>query len=98
MIFAGLDTTTSALARCVYLLAQHPRAQARLRSEIRDAMKSSAHKEPDNILSAELTYDDLMDLPFLDGVVKETLRLYPSFPLMARKYVTLVGFPLKFKV
>ncbi|KAG1746406.1 cytochrome P450 [Suillus lakei] len=73
MIFAGLDTTTSALARCVHLLAQHPRAQAKLRSEIGDAMKSSIHQEDDDIASAELPYDVLMGLPFLDGIVKETL-------------------------
>jgi cytochrome P450 len=85
MVFAGLDTTTSALARCVYLLAQHPRAQARLRSEIRDAMNSSIHQ---NIASAGLPYDVLMHLPFLDSVVKETLRLYPSFPFMSRTYVS----------
>ena len=90
MVFAGLDTTTSALARCVYLLAQHPDAQARLRSEIRGAMKFSADKEDDDAPSTELPYDILMNLPFLDGVVKETLRLYPSLPLMVRWYVPLI--------
>ena len=86
MVFGGLDTTTSALARCIYLLAKHPSAQARLRSEIRDAMKSLA-QEDDKIPSAELPYDVLTNLPFLDGVVKETLRMFPSFPFTARQYV-----------
>jgi cytochrome P450 len=93
MVFAGLDTTTSALARCVYLLAQHPRAQARLRSEIRDAMNSSIHQ---NIASAGLPYDVLMHLPFLDSVVKETLRLYPSFPFMTRTATKATTLPLHF--
>jgi cytochrome P450 len=92
MVFAGLDTTTAALARCVYLLAKHPRAQARLRSEIREAMKLSVHKEDDDVPSVELPYDVLMNLPFLDGVVKETLRLYPSLPNMVREYVPLFVF------
>jgi cytochrome P450 len=89
MVFAGLDTTTSALARCIHLLAEHPHAQARLRSEVRDAMKSSAHEGHGGSLSAELPHDVLVNLPFLDGVVKETLRLYPTLPVMARRHVTL---------
>ncbi|OJA19423.1 hypothetical protein AZE42_02259 [Rhizopogon vesiculosus] len=96
MVFAGLDTTTSALTRCVYLLAQHPSAQARVRSEIRDAIKSSAHEEHIDVLSAELPYDVLMNLPFLDGVVKETLRMYPSLPLMARRATKATTLPLHF--
>jgi cytochrome P450 len=93
MVFAGLDTTTSALSRCVYLLAKNPLAQARLRSEIRDAINSvsltqdsSSFSEHQNPL-LHLSYDALINLPFLDGVVRETLRLYPSLPHMSRKYV-----------
>lgn len=86
MVFAGLDTTTSALARCIYLLAQHSGAQARLRNEIRNATKIL--EEDGDMSSVELPYDVLMNLPFLDGVVKETLRLYPSLPVMARVYVS----------
>jgi cytochrome P450 len=85
MVFAGLDTTTSALARCIYLLAQHSGAQARLRDEIRNATKIL---EDSDMSSVELPYDVLMNLPFLDGVVKETLRLYPSLPVMGRMYVS----------
>lgn len=91
MVFAGLDTTTSALARCIYLLAQHPGAQARLRSEIRDATKIL--EEDGDMSSAELPFDVLMSLPFLDSIVKETLRLYPSLPVMARAYVPLPPLP-----
>jgi cytochrome P450 len=88
-----LDTTTSALSRCVYLLAKNPLAQARLRSEIRDATRSMSLSQDDSSLfehdtpPLHLPYDTLINLPFLDGVVKETLRLYPPFPHMARMYV-----------
>ncbi|KAG2137315.1 cytochrome P450 [Suillus cothurnatus] len=82
MVFAGLDTTSSALARCIYLLAQDSGAQARLRSEIRDATK---------ILETD---SDI--LPFLDGVIKETLRLYPSLPLMSRVTSKATTLPLQF--
>ncbi|KAG1824383.1 cytochrome P450 [Suillus subaureus] len=94
MVFAGLDTTTSALARSIYLLAQHSGAQARLRSEIRDVTKIL--EEDGHVSSAELPYDVLMSLPFLDGVVKETLRLYPSLPLMGRVTSKATTLPLQF--
>jgi cytochrome P450 len=93
MVFAGLDTTTSALSRCIYLLAKNPLAQARLRSEIRDATRSMPLSQDDSSLfehdnaPLHLSYDTLINLPFLDGIVRETLRLYPPFPHMARVYV-----------
>ncbi|KAG2369172.1 cytochrome P450 [Suillus spraguei] len=94
MVFAGLDTTTSALARCIYLLAQHSGAQARLRSEIRDATETL--ENDGDMSSVELPYDVLMSLPFLDGVVKETLRLYPSLPVMSRITSKTTTLPLQF--
>ncbi|KAG2078916.1 cytochrome P450 [Suillus decipiens] len=104
MVFAGLDTTTSALSRCIYLLAKNPLTQARLRSEIRDAIKSmslaqdnSSFSEHDNPL-LHLSYDALINLPFLDGVVKETLRLYPSLSHMSRKVLKPTTLPLQFPV
>ncbi|KAG1775387.1 cytochrome P450 [Suillus placidus] len=104
MVFAGLDTTTSALSRCVYLLAKNPLAQARLRSEIRDAIEpmslaqdGSSFSEHDNPL-LRLSYDALINLPFLDGVVRETLRLYPSLPHMGRKVLKATTLPLQFPV
>ncbi|KAG1862542.1 cytochrome P450 [Suillus subalutaceus] len=104
MVFAGLDTTTAALSRCVYLLAKNPLAQARLRSEIRDAIKpmslaqdGSSFSEHDDPL-LHLSYDTLINLPFLDGIVRETLRLYPSLPHMGRKVLKATTLPLQFPV
>jgi cytochrome P450 len=48
-------------------------------------MMSQVLGEDDDVMSTELPYDVLMNLPFLDGIVKETLRLYPSLPLMVRR-------------
>ncbi|KAG0706161.1 cytochrome P450 [Suillus ampliporus] len=104
MVFAGLDSTTSALSHCIYLLAKNPLAQARLRSEIRDAIRGTSLAQ-DGSLSFEqenpplnLSYDALMNLPFLDGVVRETLRLYPSFPHMGRSVTKATTLPLQFPV
>ena len=64
MTLAATDTTANSLSRVLHLLALHPEAQRRLREEIAEA----GH-------GAELPYDDLMQLPYLDSVVRETLRL-----------------------
>lgn len=72
LLFAAQDTTSSALSRTLQILAVHPEAQARLRQEIRRAKESA-----ESVESAFGDYDDLMRLPFLDAVIRETLRLFP---------------------
>lgn len=64
-MFAGHDTTSSALSHILFCLVQYPEAQDRLRKEIASS----------GILKGEVVYDDLMGLPFLDAVCRETLRL-----------------------
>ena len=57
--------TAATLTFVVYLLAQHPEVQEKLREELNTARKDG-----------ELSYDDLVNLPYLDAVCRETLRLY----------------------
>jgi len=64
---AATDTTSNALARTLYLLATHPDVQQKLRAEIRSA------REENN--GHDLEYDTLVNLPFLDAICRETLRL-----------------------
>ncbi|KAJ7215584.1 cytochrome P450 [Mycena pura] len=71
IIHAGTDTTSSALSRLIHVLALHPDVQTQLRAEI------MATKEL-------LSHDELVALPYLDGVVRETLRLYPPVTAMTR--------------
>ena len=63
-IFAGTDTTSNALARTLHLLSNHQDVQDKLRAEIVEARNGQ-----------DLSYDDLVDLPYLDAVCRETLRL-----------------------
>ncbi|KAL1712903.1 cytochrome P450 [Schizophyllum commune] len=83
IVFAAMDTTSSALVRILHLLSTHTDVQDRIRAEIR-----AAKQECGNVL----TYDQLEALPYLDAVCRETLRLYPPVPQlmrMARKDVVL---------
>jgi cytochrome P450 len=63
--FAAMDTTSSALCRIFWLLATHQDVQEKLRSEIREVKRDS--EEPN--------YDRLLAMPYLDAVIRETLRL-----------------------
>lgn len=63
-IFAGHDTTSNALARILHLLALNPDVQARLRYEVTKARSGG-----------DLDYDALMELPYLDAIIRETMRL-----------------------
>ena len=63
-LFAGSDTTSSILSQILQLLAAHPAAQEKLRSEIREVS-----------FGDELTYEQLHSLPYLDAICRESLRL-----------------------
>jgi len=73
-IFAGSDTTSSALARTLHTLAKHPDVQDRLRKELREA----------NSGNGSLGYSELAELPFLEAVCRETFRLYPPVTQLQR--------------
>ncbi|XP_014242313.1 cytochrome P450 6k1-like [Cimex lectularius] len=67
-LVAGYETSSTLLTMACYELAQNLQIQEKLRSEIKVKLESA---------SGKLSYDDLNDLPYLDMVLAETLRLYP---------------------
>ncbi|KIK05286.1 hypothetical protein K443DRAFT_641813 [Laccaria amethystina LaAM-08-1] len=74
LTFAAVDTTSSALSRSLHLLAQHPEIQEKLRREITEARAEKG----------DLPYDELISLPYLEAIVRETLRLYPPVSFLTR--------------
>ncbi|KAH8111253.1 cytochrome P450 [Phellopilus nigrolimitatus] len=80
LIFAAQDTTSSAIARILQMLALHPAAQDRLRKEIRRARCPGSdvdcNTEEEESRKQEWEYDALMRLPYLDAIARETLRLH----------------------
>ncbi|KAJ3530088.1 hypothetical protein NM688_g7759 [Phlebia brevispora] len=74
MLFGGADTTSNAMARILQLLAEHPDAQDKLRAEL------SAESE-----TGDIPHDRLLELPYLDAICRETLRLYPPAPMALRE-------------
>ena len=67
LIFAATDTTSSALAQTLQLLSEYPEVQEKLRQEVIQASGGD--------IEVDIPYDELVDLPYLDAVSRETLRL-----------------------
>ncbi|KAG6106322.1 hypothetical protein E4U14_004684 [Claviceps sp. LM454 group G7] len=74
LIFAGVDTTATALTYLVYAVLQE------------DAIKEDLVHELASC-SDDASWDELEQLPFLNGVIQETLRLYPPVPATLRREV-----------
>ena len=70
---AGHETSSNALSWTLLMLTQHPRILADLCDELSGTLHGAAP-----------TFEDLAELPLLDRVVKESLRLFPPAPLNHR--------------
>ncbi|XP_014248923.1 cytochrome P450 4C1-like isoform X2 [Cimex lectularius] len=74
-MFAGHDTSVSTLCYSLYLLAVNPKIQDML---YEDLIKTFHSKDKN------FTREDLNEMKFLERVIKETLRLYPTVPFIGR--------------
>jgi cytochrome P450 len=72
-LLAGHETTALALSWALYLLSRNAGAEEKLREEV------------DRVLADRLPcVSDLPSLPFIESVIKETMRLYPPAWSVAR--------------
>lgn len=67
-IIAGSDTTAVSLSSVIYYLFTSPRVLAKLRQEIEDH----------SLQSRRITFKESQDMPYLQAVIKEALRLHPA--------------------
>ncbi|KAI6100332.1 cytochrome P450 [Pisolithus sp. B1] len=73
MFIASYETTSMTMTWALLELARHPNIQTKLREELLS-------------FGGEPSYDQLTnDLPYLDAIVQEVLRLHPSVPEMLRE-------------
>ena len=81
-LFAGHETTATALTYAVWLVAGHPRVGERLREELDAVLDGS-----------DPTFADVPRLSYTEAVVEEALRLYPPVTALYREAVapTTVG-------
>ncbi|CAN0927701.1 3,9-dihydroxypterocarpan 6A-monooxygenase [Linum grandiflorum] len=75
IFFAGTDTSSSAMQWAMGELINHPKSFKKLRAEI-DSVVGPTRLVKDS---------DVPNLPYLRAVIRETLRLHPSAPLIIRE-------------
>ncbi|XP_001604044.1 cytochrome P450 4C1 [Nasonia vitripennis] len=75
-MFAGHDTTSSAISWGLFALANAPEIQAKVHKELQEIFGDSGETANSKQLS---------ELKYLDRVIKEVLRLYPSAPMVSRR-------------
>lgn len=73
-LIAGRDTTAQALSWTIFCLSQNPEAEAAARRQVIDVC---GVRGP--------AWEDMSNLPYLDAVISEALRLYPSVPQDMKK-------------
>ncbi|KAL0132769.1 hypothetical protein PUN28_000480 [Cardiocondyla obscurior] len=71
----GHDTTAVAITWALFLLGSNPEHQEKVHEELEEVFGNS---------DAPITVKDLPQLKYLDRVIKETLRLFPSVPVITR--------------
>ncbi|KAJ6643195.1 putative cytochrome P450 4aa1 [Pseudolycoriella hygida] len=76
-MLAGQDSVGAAVAFCLFLLAQNPKSQQKCYDEIKDLLRVDDQRP--------FAMHDIRRMRYLEQCIKETLRLYPSVPLIARK-------------
>ena len=74
VLFAAHDTSTVTLTTMAYYMARHPEWQERARARALS-------------LPAELAYEHLGEMTELDWIMKESLRMNPPVPWLARQAV-----------
>nr|CAB3491726.1 unnamed protein product [Digitaria exilis] len=75
LLVAGSGSTTSTIEWAMAELLQNPRCMAKVQDEIKGVLGTRRHVEE----------RDISKLPYLQAVVKETLRLHPTVPIGLNK-------------
>ncbi|CAH1398070.1 unnamed protein product [Nezara viridula] len=73
-MFEGHDTTTSSLTFAIWILGKHQDVQEEVYREVSEIL-----------VGQEPTYEDFQKMTYLDRVLKESMRLYPAVPIVARQ-------------
>lgn len=65
------------ISYAILMLAMHPEHQQRVFEEVKLIF-------PDKNMENYVNYEDLTNLEFTERIIKETMRLFPAVPVMAR--------------
>eukprot|EP00980_Cylindrotheca_fusiformis_P002254 scaffold517_cov119-Cylindrotheca_fusiformis.AAC.37 len=83
LLFAGQDTSAATLSWTLHLLSLYPSVQTKLANEISSVLEKAGMTAGDSRIGKEL----FQKMPYLDAVIKESMRLYPVAPFVVRKLI-----------
>ncbi|XP_018046075.1 PREDICTED: cytochrome P450 4g15-like [Atta colombica] len=76
IMFEGHDTTAAGSSFALCVLGNHPDIQARVHEEL-DTIFGDSNRQ--------CTFQDTLEMKYLERVIMETLRLFPPVPMIARR-------------
>nr|AFI45033.1 cytochrome P450 CYP6DE3 [Dendroctonus ponderosae] len=76
IFLAGHETSSSTSTFTLFALSQHQDIQEKVRNEINEVLERHDGK---------LCYDAVMEMEYLDKVIRESLRKYPTVPVIPRR-------------
>lgn len=85
---AGSDTTAISLRAILYYTLKNPRVKAKLHQELNTAYQSKRISLPVSWIQSQ------EQLPYMDAVIKEALRLHPAIGLILERIVPAEGLQL----
>jgi len=75
-MFEGHDTTAAGIAWSTHLLGEYPEIQAKVHEELDEIFGDS---------DRDIEFEDLPNLKYLECVIKEAQRMFPSVPMIGRE-------------
>ncbi|CAL1268170.1 unnamed protein product [Larinioides sclopetarius] len=87
--FEGHDTTSMGISWALYLIGLHKDVQEKVHEELDGIFGDDTERHANT--------DDLKDMKYLDCVLKESQRIYPSVPFIARQInedTNICGYPI----
>ncbi|KAF8782456.1 Cytochrome P450 4c3 like protein [Argiope bruennichi] len=87
--FEGHDTTSMGICWALYLIGLHKDVQEKVREELNQIFGDDTERD--------VNTDNLKDMKYLDCVLKESQRLFPSVPVIGRQTsedTTICGYPV----
>ncbi|CAL1685468.1 unnamed protein product [Lasius platythorax] len=79
MLIAGTDTTAITINFVIFMLANFPDIQEKVYAELWEIYGTRTPQ------STPIKYEHLQHMNYLDRVIKETLRIFPTIPIFSRQ-------------
>nr|XP_037274992.1 cytochrome P450 4c3-like [Rhipicephalus microplus] len=76
-MFGGHDTTAMGISWALFLIGHHPREQQKIHNELDQIFGDDKERH--------VNFEDLRQMKYLECAIKESLRIYPSVPMITRK-------------